>query len=144
MSSADPGDPLGYDAFVDTDMTPTGASCSGTVLVQNAMGHRLQADVLPMIGAPGGFVAYGVNVRRWVGEVTTQALANAKAPLITMALARDPRLDPGRISVALTVMPVGALYNLQLAVEAYTTTALPITAVYGITAATVELLAEGT
>lgn len=144
MTAADPSSPLGFDAFVDTDITATGASCSGDVLVGNAILHRFMEDTLPMIGAPGGFVDYGRNVRRWVGEVTTQGRADAKAPELAMVVARDPRVDPGSISVGVTVQPAGARHNLRIAVNARTTTQLPIAAVYGVTSATVERLAAGT
>lgn len=144
MTTANPGDPLGYDAAVSTDLGPTGASCSGNALVENAILHRFMEDNLPMIGAPGGFVAYGKNVRLWVGEVTTQSRADAKAPELAMVVARDPRVDPGSISVSVTVRPAGALYNLVIAVNARTTTQLPIALVYGVSSATVERLAQGT
>lgn len=144
MTTANPGDPLGYDAAVALDIGPTGASCSGADLVTNALLHRLLEDNLPMLGAPGDYVAYGVNVRRWVGEVTTQSRADAKGPELGMVVAREPRIDPSSIVVTLTVQPAGARYNLLLAISARTTTQLPIALVYGITSATVERLASGT
>ena len=145
VTLANPADPLGYDAFVDTDITPTGASCSGAVLVQNAILHRLMAETLPLIGAPGGRVSYGVNVRKWVQEVTNQELADAKAPLIAAVIARDTRVDPGSIQV--TVSPTvlkGALANFNISIQARTTTQLPIAMVVNVTAVTVQMLAQGT
>jgi hypothetical protein len=101
-------------------------------------------DNLPMLGAPGGFIAFGKNIRRLVGQVTTQSRAEQLGPELAAVVNRDPRINPGLTSVALTVQPAGARYNLTIAVNATTTTALPISLVYGITAATVERLAAGT
>jgi hypothetical protein len=144
MTAANLADPLGYDASVGIDLGPTGASCSGLDLVSNALLHRFMEDNLPMLGAPGGFIAFGKNIRRLVGQVTTQSRAEQLGPELAAVVNRDPRINPGLTSVALTVQPAGARYNLTIAVNATTTTALPISLVYGITAATVERLAAGT
>lgn len=148
--TADPGSPVGFDADVGTDLAPDGRSASGVQLVQSAMLHRLQADTLPLIGAPGGYVAFGVNVRRWVGEATMQSALDAKGPLLSMVLGRDPRIDAGSIVVSVTKAPPGttfasgALVDLLITISARTTTGLPISLVFGVSAATVELLAQGT
>ena len=143
--AGNPGDPLGYDCDVQADMFADGRSCSGARLVGNAILHRLMADTLPLIGAPGGFVQYGANVRRWVGEVTTQALADAKGPQLVSVIARDPRVDPASIVVTITPQKKpGALWDLLIQVQAATTNQLPIALVMGVSSVTVQILSQGT
>jgi hypothetical protein len=145
----DPGSPLGYDVDVDTDMQPDGRACSGARLVGNAILHRLTEDALPLTGAPGSLAPYGVDVRKWIGQVTTASQALAKGPQLAAVISRDQRVDPSSIAVLVTVAPSvtfanGSAVDLAIQVSARTTTQLPISLVFGISAATVELLAAGT
>lgn len=147
--SRDPNSPLGYDVDVGADMAPDGHACSGSRLVGNAILHRLQVDTLPLIGAPGGVIQYGEDVRKYVAEATTQARANAKVPRIVAAIARDPRVDSSSIRVALVVSPSvtfadGSSVDFAITITAQTTTGLPIALVLGVSKITVELLAQGT
>lgn len=145
----DPGSPLGYDVDVNTDMLPDGRACSGARLVGNAIVHRLMEDTLPTIGAPGGVAEYGVNVRNWVQEATTQARAAAKGPQLAAVISRDTRVDPASIRVQLTVAPSvsfanGSAVDLGIVINAQTTTGFPIALVLGVSAVTVEILSQGT
>lgn len=145
----DPASPLGFDVDIDTDMQPDGRACSGARLVSNAILHRLMADSLPLIGAPGGVAAYGEDVRKWVGECTTPARAAAKAPRIVAAIARDPRIDASSIRVSINVnpsitFPDRSAVDFAITISAQTTNALPISLVVGVSKVSVELLAQGT
>lgn len=145
----DPSSPLGYDADVETDMVVDGRSCSGSRLVGNALLHRLQVDTLPLVGAPGGVATYGEDVRKYVGECTTPARANAKVPRIVAALARDPRVDASSVRVAIIVRPSltfadKSAVDFAIAISAQTTTGLPISLVVGVSRISVELLSQGT
>lgn len=131
--------------LVTDDMTASGASASGVDLLAAAIPHRLQADTLPLVGAPGGYTAFGIDVRRWVGEVTSQAAADAKGPQLVVVICRDTRIDPG--SVAAEVLfehDQGPLYDLLITITAKTTTARPIALVLGVTSLTVDILSQGT
>lgn len=145
----DPASPLGYDVDVELDMAPDGHACSGPRLVENALLHRLTADTLPLVGAPGGVVAYGKDVRTWVGECTTPARAAAKVPLLVVILSREPRVDPSSIRVAILVRPSltfanGSAVDLAITISARTTTGRPIALVVGVSKISVELLSQGT
>jgi hypothetical protein len=145
----DPSSPLGYDVDVDTDMAVDGHACSGARLVGNALLHRLIADTLPLIGAPGGVAAYGEDVRKWVGECTTPARAQAKVPRIVAALSRDPRVDPSSIRVTIDVntsltFANGSAVDFAINITAQTTTGLPISQIVGVSKVSVELLSQGT
>lgn len=139
---ADRDDPAGFDMKYGTDLDRGGRSCSGAELVEDGILHRLMADTLPCIGAPGGFVAFGVNVKRWIGEVTTQSRADAKGPELVMVIARDSRVDAGSIDVQITVEPDGAEYDLTIAIDCRTTTGIAISMVVGVSGLTVERLAQ--
>lgn len=145
MTTAIPGqnDPYGIDVAIALDMDPSGRSAYGVELVSNAILHRLTTDTLLLVGAPDDRVDFGVDVRQWVGEVTTQANADAKGPLIAIVIQRDPRIDPSSILVAVTVLPIGALYRLEISVTCRTTTALPVALVIGVNAISVDLLSQG-
>lgn len=142
----DPGSAYGYDADVALDMAPDGHSCSGARLVTNAWLHRLMEDVLPLTGAPGGSVQFGKDVRAWIGEVTTQAAANAKGPELVAVLNRDSRVDPAQTRVAVSVVtaPGSPNVNLAIAASGQLTNGTPISEVYLVTKATVARLAQGT
>jgi hypothetical protein len=145
----DPASPLGYDVDVDDDMVVDGRACSGARLVGNALVHRLMADTLPLIEAPDGEVAYGEDVRKWVGECTTPARAIAKVPRVVAVLSRDPRVDAASLRVSITVKPSitfanGSAVDFAISITAQTTTGLPIAQVIGVSKVSVELLSQGT
>lgn len=141
---ADRSDPLGYDMKYGEGLDPSGRSCSGAELVEDEILHRLMEDTLPMIGAPGGVVDFGRDVSRWVGEVTTQDRANAKAPELVMVINRSPRLDKGMTRVVITLTPQPeARYDFEIDISAQTTTGIPIAMVVGVSSQTVEKLAQG-
>lgn len=149
MSTANAADPLGYDVDIDLDLQPDARACSGLRLVQNAILHRLMANTLPCIGAPGGVLDYGIDVREWVQEATTPARAAAKGPLVALVIARDPRIDAGSITAVVAIAPPGTTFtdgssvDLTITIGARTTTALPIALVVGVSSVTVDLLAQG-
>lgn len=145
----DPASPLGWDVDIDIDMAPDGHACSGGRLVGNAFLHRLMADTLPLIGAPGGVADFGEDVRKWVAECTTQARADAKVPRTVAVLSRDPRADPSSIRVTITVRPSltfadKSAVDFAISITGQTTSALPISLVMGVSKITVEILAGGT
>jgi hypothetical protein len=143
----DPTSPYGYDAFVLTDIMPDGRSCSGPMLVQNALVHRLMADTLPLTGAPGGVAQYGKDVRAWVGEATTQDSANAKGPELVAVLNRDDRLDPSQTKVQVVASPSttftgGSAYDLAIAISAVLTDGTPLAVIVGVNKWTVQAIAS--
>lgn len=140
----DPGSLYGYDVDVDTDIKPDGRACSGPRLVQNAILHRLMEDTLPLIGAPDDVVPFGEDVRKWVGEVTTQAAATAKGPRLVGVLNRDARLDPAQTRVSVAVQPSGALVDLVITISGALTDGTPLSIVVGVTKWSVQLLSQGT
>ena len=123
-------------------MLAGGETCSGVTLVRNAMLARCLSDTLPMVGAPGGEIAFGVDVRQWVGSPVTEATASSRTQELAIVFARDPRLDAGSISVQVAAARAGSRYAFTIAVDARTATALPVSLVMGVTAATVEVIAR--
>jgi hypothetical protein len=128
------------------DLDPLGRSSSDAELVEAAILHRLMVDKLPLVEAPGGEVDWGRNVRRWVGTITTQDRADAKAPELVMVIGRDPRVDNGSIRVDITLLPNSgdpSAYTFEIAVDAQTVRGVPISMVLGVSGVTVEKLAQG-
>lgn len=140
----DPDDPLGYDVDIDDDITPDGRSASGVRLVVNEMRHRCMADTLLLIDAPGGFAAYGIDVRRWVGSVMTVEIAEQRGAELAVVFQRDPRIDPTTIKVIVRATPELADFDLAIDVSAYAVTGQPIALTLGVDAVSVALLAGGT
>lgn len=144
MSNANPADPLGFDVWVREDIDPSGRSASGVELVENAIYHRLTTDQLFLVGSPDdGYVEYGEDVRKWVGEVVDQESANAKAPQLAIVLQRDPRISPASIAVSIDARLAGEKYAFTISITCRTTSELPIALVLGVNAVTVELLSQG-
>ena len=140
-------EPFGYDTWLRQDIDPSGRAASGVELVTNAIYHRITCERLLLIGSPDddgdGFVEYGEDVRKWPGEVTSQDLANAKAPRLALVIQRDPRIDRASVNVTIEVQPRGAKYDLRITIECRTTTQLPIRLVVNVNAVTVDILAQG-
>lgn len=148
FAPTNPADPLGFDLAVGpqpdgtVDMDRSGRACSGAELVRNALISRCMADTISMVNAPGGFVSYGVDVRAWVGSPVTSGTTGQRQQLLAVVFQRDPRVDPSSITVAITSARVGSQYAFHIAVTARTTSATPIAFVLGVSAITVDILAE--
>ncbi len=141
MTVADPSDPLGYDVYVLDDMAAAGRASSGVELVTSAIYHRITTGALLLTGSPGnGYVDYGEDVRLWIGEVTSQSIADSKAPRLALVIGRDERVDPGSIRVAVTYRSPGAL---AVVITCATTTGLPVRLVLNINDVSVDLLSVG-
>ena len=139
--------PYGFDTYVGpvagvVDMLPDGRSCSGATLVRNAMIARMMNDTISMVGAPGGVRDFGVDVRAWVGETVTERDREAKAQRLTVVFGRDPRIDTGSIRVKVSSALAGSAYSFSISVSARLTDATPISMVVGVSAVTVEILAQ--
>ena len=146
MTAASPSDPLGFDAYLDADLDRSGRSATGLELVQNMIPHRLMADSLPCIDAPGGEIPFGVDVRKWIGAATTDADLEAKGPLIDAALHLDPRV--ASVAVALSIAPAGTLgsdggseVSILIALSVVTITGQTIDRIVGVSAVSVGYLA---
>lgn len=148
FAPTDRASPYGYDVAIgptpsgQPDMDRSGRACSGGELVRNALIARSMADTLPMIGAPGGRVPFGVDVRAWVGSPMTDATRSQRQQQLVIAYNRDPRLDPGYTNIAIETTRAGSQYAFAIRVTARTTEAVPIAFVVGVNALTVELMAE--
>lgn len=143
-----PADPLGYDLFVgplpdgSVDMDRSGRACSGAELVRNALVSRCMADVISMVGAPGGIVSYGVDVRGWVGSPVKTGTMGQRQQQLSVVFGRDPRVDAGSITVKITGARTGSQYAFFIEVNARTTTALPIAFLLGVNAITADILTD--
>lgn len=134
-------DPLGYDIFIREDMAADGRAATGRELVSNAILHRLTTGTLLLIGAPGGEVDYGEDVRLWCGATTTQEQASARGPQVAAIIQRDERIDTCDVSVALAGPKTG--YTMRMEISAQTVTGQQIDLIVGVSAITVDILAEG-
>jgi hypothetical protein len=147
-----PADPLGFDAFLDTDISATGRSATGAELVANALPHRLMADTIPQVGAPNGVKDFGVNARKWIGEPLTfrpdgtSPELDRKVAQVDAALQRDPRVALNRISI--TKAPPGATLTdgsqavITILIDTTTVTGVTISRVVGVSAVSVGFLAS--
>jgi hypothetical protein len=147
-----PADMLGFDAFLDEDISPNGRSATGAELVANAIPHRLMADTIPLIGAPNGVKEFGVNVRRWVGEPLTfrpdgtSPELDAKVAQIDAALHRDPRIAQNQI--VLTKAPAGSTLTdgsqaqILITITSTLVTGVTVSRVVGVSAVSVGFLAS--
>lgn len=140
---ASPSDPLGYDVLVTDDLDPSGRDASGLELVLYGMLHRLSEDTLLMTGAPNDEIEFGKNVRKWVGEALSQDAINAKAPLVEMVLRRDVCIASVTVKLTLLQGEDSSRRGFLIDVRGQTTKAQPIDRVIGVSALTVEFLAEG-
>ncbi len=123
-------------------MTRDGRACSGPELVRNALVARCMADTISEINSPSGVVAYGKDVRAWVGSPMTESIAGQRQQELSVIFGRDPRVDPGSIVVEVRAARAGSQYSLAIDVAARATTALPIAFLLGISALSVDILAD--
>jgi hypothetical protein len=107
MTAPSPADPLGYDAFFDDDLDAGGRTATGLESLAHALPHRLMTDTLPCIDAPDDTIAFGINVRKWIGVATTQEDLDARIPLVDGALHLDPRVASTRVTMMLPSAPGG-------------------------------------
>lgn len=139
---------LGYDTYVGpvpgggVDMLPGGDSCSGITLVRNALVARSMADTIIMAGAPGGVRDFGKDVRAWVGSPVDDGTPAARARELAAVYARDPRVDPGSISVNVGTAQAGGQYEFLIAVTCRTVSGQAIAMVMGVNAISVDILAQ--
>lgn len=148
--SADKSSPYGYDTAIGpalgglVDMATNGRACSGAELVRNALIGRSMADVIPMLGAPGGFIAWGIDVRKWVGSPLTEAIATQRQQALAIVYGRDPRVDRGSIAVTITKSLAGAQYDFGIAVSLRLTDTSKVSFTLDVTAdkITVDSLAQ--
>lgn len=143
MTIANRSDPLGYDMKVGADLDRGGRSASGLELVADAMLHRLSEDTLLLTGAPNDEVEFGENVRKWVGEALDQAALDAKAPRLEEVLRRDPRIASVTLSLSVAQGADASKYRFIINVSAVTVRGQIIDRIVGISAVTVEFLAQG-
>jgi len=149
-TQADRASPYGFDTAIgpqpdgSVDMSTDGRSCSGAELVRNALIGRCMADVIPMIGAPGGFIAWGKDVRSWVGSPMSPEIATRRQQELALVLGRDARVDKSSIVVTVAPALAGSAYNLVITVACRLTDTSKVSFTLGVTASdvTVDNLAQ--
>lgn len=150
MASPSRSDNLGFDLFVGpqpggvVDMTPSARAATGIELVQNKLIALSMADTIDMVGAPGGKVDFGEDVRRWVGSPTTPSIIAQRQQRLSVVYARERRINPSTLAVAIATQLVGARYSFTIRVTARTwpPASLPIDLLLGVNALTVDFLAQ--
>lgn len=152
MSKPNPGDELGFDAYLDEDIAANGRSATGVELVVNAMPHRLMAETIPCIDATNGVKEFGVNARLWVGEPLTfradgtSPELDAKVALVDAALQREPRIAFNQI--AFSKAKDGALLAdksqaaFQIAITSTLVSGVQVSRIVGVSAISVGFLAS--
>ncbi len=140
---ANAADPLGLDMRVDSDLDPSGASADGLELVAAGMLHRLSEDTLLLTGAPDDQVEFGENVRAWIGGAVSQDSLNARAPRLEEVLRRDPRVASVTLSLRVTAGADASKFVFLIDVHAVTIRGQVIDRIVGVSAVTVEFLAQG-
>lgn len=147
---ASPADPLGYGlGYVVTptgiDLDPSGRACTGLESVEVAIVARLTCETLALIDAPDDAVEFGVDVRRWVGELAPSL--TTKGPRVAMVLMRDERIARAVATVAIappgTSFSDGASVDITIAVDVTTTTGAQLQRIVGASQLTVAFLASG-
>jgi len=103
---------------------------------------RCLSETISMTNAPGGRIAFGKNVRAWVGSPMTEAIAASRAQDLAVVFARSKRLDRGSITVSITQAKTGDRYAFFIRADARTTTQIPISMIVGVSAVSVDLLAQ--
>jgi len=139
---ANPNDPLGYDMKCGSDIEPGGRSASGVELVGDAILHRVTTKQLPLVESENGYIEYGDDVREWIGLGLTQEGIDAKAATLAPIIERDERVRQAEVSATLTTSP-GSMWAITIAVDAALRTGETISRVFGVSAVTVEVLAQG-
>lgn len=143
MTAPSPADPLGYDVHVRDDLDPTGRSATGDELLEAAMLHRLQCDRLLMTGAPDDEIEFGENVRRWVNETVNAEELAARAPRLEEVLRRDPRVASAVVSLSLAPSDGTHRHRFTIQISVVAVTGTLIDRIVGVSALTVEYLAQG-
>lgn len=138
---ANRNDPLGYDMKCGLDIDRGGRSASGAEFVADGMLHRLLVDLLPLVDSPSGYIEYGEDVRRWCGAAIGDEELSARAAGLGPILERDERILETTVTATRTSAP-GALLTFELAIEASLRTGETISRVVGVSAVTVEFLAQ--
>lgn len=136
-------DPLGWDVKWGEDLDPSGRSASGIELVQDAMLHRLTSTWLYLTGAPNDRADFGEDVRLWIGEALTQQALEAKAPRCEEVIRRDPRIATVTVGLTLLQGADASKYRFHIHVQAITIRGQTIDRIIGVSAITVEFLAQG-
>lgn len=140
---ASAADPLGFDFKVGADLDPSGRSATGIELVEDALLHRLQEGQLLMVGAPGGVIDFGIDVRLWVGEALSDAALTAKNPQVEEVLRRDPRVADVTVRITRTIGADASRWSLRIVIRALTVNGETINRIVGVSQVSVEFLAEG-
>jgi len=115
----------------------------GIELVEDALLHRLQEGQLLMVGAPGGVIDFGIDVRLWVGEALSDAALTAKNPQVEEVLRRDPRVADVTVRITRTIGADASRWSLRIAIRALTVNGETINRIVGVSQVSVEFLAEG-
>ncbi len=133
-------DPLGLDVRIPLEAS--GRSASGLELTVQEIIARLTTERVYLVDAPDedGLVDAGINVMTWIGEVLTDAQAQAKGPLVDEVLHRMERLDGSSIRVTMSAARAGAKYSFAISISARTSPQLPISIVLGVGADGVKLV----
>lgn len=137
-------DPLGRDVNIED---PLLRAADGRTLLVQEVEHRLTCEILKCIGGPlidrdgDEAIAFGIDVRKWSGEVIDEASAALKASAIDEALQRSPRVA----SVRASVRQEGSGPEPETIIDLSVTSldGAKIEAIYSVRNATVERLAGG-
>lgn len=140
---ASASDPLGYDMKVGADLDPSGRSATGIELVEDALLHRLQEDRLLMVGAPGGEIDFGIDLRRWVGQAFSDEQLAAKTPAVEEVLRRDVRIADITVRITKATGADASRWDLLVTIRATAITGDTIDRIVGVDQVSVQFLAEG-
>jgi hypothetical protein len=140
---ADRNSLLGYDMKCGTDIEPSGRSASGAELVADAILHMITTGDLPMVESENGYIEFGDDVRKWIGLELTQDGLEARAAGLGVIIERDKRVRQVEISATMTTRDP-TLWAIEIAITATLRTGETISTVFGVSALTVERLAQGT
>lgn len=140
---ANRADPLGFDMRVREDLEPSGRAATGIELAADEMLHRLMADTLSLVGAPGGQVEFGENVRMWIGEALDQNALDTRAPRLEEVLRRSPRLASVTVSLSVAAGDDASRFTFLIHIHATTISGQTIDRIVGVSQVSVEFLAQG-
>ena len=143
-TTANPADPLGFDVKVGADLDPSGRSCSGVELVEDALLHRLSCGRLLLTGAPDDQVDFGEDVAAWVGEALTQEELESRSPLLEEVIRRDSRVADATVALTFQTPDDAPEVAFAIAIFARLTTGQSINRIVGVSAVSVDFLAGGT
>jgi hypothetical protein len=141
---ANRSDPLGYDLDVGprasgrVDLYRDARACSGVQLARNEIVSRLMSDTIKMIGAPGGVIDWGYDVRADIGSP-----GGPNQTRIALVIGRSKRILTGSIRVDVQRQATGAHHAYTVKIDARTVNGEDVNLLLGITDATVERIAAG-